>query len=112
MSGEYKKGPRTVYDIQYHLVGVTKYRYHIVKGDVALRARELIRHTCEARSITILSCHVSKDHIHLHVSSPPELSPSKMCQYVKGRSSRLIQQEFPHLRKKDWGKHLWAREYF
>jgi putative transposase len=112
MSEEYKKGPHTVYDIQYHLVWVTKYRYHVLKGDIAMRAREIIHQTCEARNITILSGHVSKDHIHLHVSTPPELSPSKIAQYVKGRSSRLIQQEFSHLRKRYWGKHLWARGYF
>ena len=112
MSEKYRKGPHTVYDIQYHFVWVTKYRYHILKGDVALRARELICQTCEARQITILAGHVSKDHIHLHVSSPPELVPSKIAQYVKGRSSRLIQQEFPHLRKRYWGKHVWARGYF
>lgn len=111
MSSEYKKGPHTVYDIQYHLVWATKYRYHILKGEVALRARELIRKTCEARNIKILSGHVSKDHIHLHISSPLELPPSKICQYVKGRSSRLIQQEFSYLRKRYWGKHLWESEY-
>ena len=43
---------------------------------------------------------------------PPELAPNKMAQYIKGRSSRLIQQEFPHLRKRYWGRHLWARGYF
>lgn len=112
MSENYGKGPHTIYDIQYHLVWVTKYRYRILTGDIAERARDLIRQTCEARNITILGGHVSKDHVHLHVSCPPELSPSKIAQYVKGRSSRMIQQEFPHLRKKYWGKHLWARGYF
>jgi len=112
MGEEYRKGPHTVYDIQYHLVWVTKYRYHVLTGEVAVRARELIRQTCESRNITILGGHISKDHIHLHVSSPPELAPSKIAQYLKGRSSRLIQQEFPHLRKRYWGKHLWARGYF
>jgi putative transposase len=57
MSEEYRKGPHTVYDVQYHLVWVTKYRYHVLKGDVAQRARELIRQTCEARNITILGRH-------------------------------------------------------
>jgi len=112
MSKEYRKGPHTIYDIQYHFVWVTKYRYHILKGDVALRVRDLIRQICEARNITILNGHVSHDHVHLHVSCPPEISPSKIVQYVKGRSSRLIQQEFPHLRKRYWGRHLWARGYF
>jgi len=83
-----------------------------LKGEVAFRTREIIRQTCEARNITILNGHVSRDHVHLHVSCPPELAPSKIVQYVKGRSSRLIQQEFPHLRKRYWGRHLWARGYF
>ena len=112
MGNEYRKGPHTVYDIQYHFVWVTKYRYQVLKGEVALRARDLIRQTCEARDITILAGHVSRDHIHLHISCPPELSPSKIAQYVKGRSSRLLQQEFRHLHKRYWGKHLWARGYF
>jgi REP-associated tyrosine transposase len=55
--------------------------------------------------------HTSYD-IQFHVSGPPELSPSKMAQHIKGRSSRLLQQEFPHLKKQYWGKHLWARGYF
>ena len=109
---EYRKGSHTIYDIQYHFVWVTKYRYQILKGEVAVRARDVIWQTCEARNITIVKGHVSRDHIHLHVSMPPELAPSKAVQYVKGRSSRLIQEEFPTLRKRYWGRHLWARGYF
>ena len=112
MSEGYRKGAHTIYDIQYHFVWVTKYRYHILRGEIALRARELIRRTCEARNITVLSGHVSKDYIHLHVSCPPELAPSKIVQYIQGRNSRLLQQGVPHLGKRYWGKHLWARGYF
>ncbi|GIO24194.1 hypothetical protein J11TS1_27750 [Oceanobacillus sp. J11TS1] len=32
-------------------------------------------------------------------------------QYLKGRSSRLLQDEFPEL-KRYWGQHLWERGYF
>ena len=112
MSEEYRHGPHTVFDIQYHIVWVTKYRYSVMKGEVGIRIRELIRQSCEARNITILNGHVSAEHIHLHLSCPPELAVSKIVQYLKGRSSRLIQQEFPHLRKRYWGKHIWARGYF
>ncbi len=110
--GEYRRGPHSIYDIQYHFVWVTKYRFEVLKGPVGVRARDLIRQTCEARNITVLSGHVSKDHVHIHVSCPPELAPSKIAQYLKGRSSRLLQKEFLHLRKRYWGKHLWARGYF
>ena len=84
MSEEYKHGPHTVYDIQYHIVWVTKYRYPVMKGEVGIRIRELIRQSCEARNITILNGHVSREHIHLHPSCPPELAVSKIVQYLKG----------------------------
>ena len=109
---EYRRGSHTVYDVQYHFVWVTKYRYHVLLGEVAERARELIRQSCMSREIKILRGHVSKDHIHLLVSCPPTLSPAKVMQYLKGRSSRLLQQEFPHLKKRYWGQHIWARGYF
>ncbi|SHG99190.1 IS200/IS605 family transposase, partial [Virgibacillus chiguensis] len=91
---------------------VTKYRYKVLGGHIAVRVRDLIRQGCEARGITILQGSVGKDHIHLLLSCPPSIAPSKILQYLKGRSSRLLQDEFPELKKKYWGQHLWARGYF
>ena len=109
---EYRRGAHTLYDIEYHFVWVTKYRYQVLKGEVATRTRELIRQTCLSREIKIIKGHVSKDHVHVLLSSPTKLSPSQIMQYLKGRSSRLLQQEFPHLKKRYWGRHIWARGYF
>ncbi len=108
----YRTGAHTVYDIQYHLVWVTKYRYHVLEGEVAERTRDIIRQICMSRDIRILKGHVSKDHIHVLVSCPPSLSPAKVVQYLKGNSSRRLQEEFPHLKKRYWGQHIWARGYF
>jgi len=109
---ENRRGSHTVYNIQYHFVWVTKYRYPVLRGEVAERVRELIRQSCMSREIKILKGHVAKDHIHLLLSCAPSLSPAKVMQYLKGRSSRMLQQEFSHLRKRYWGQHLWARGYF
>lgn len=109
---DYRSGSHTVYDIEYHFVWVTKYRYPVLTGEVAQRARELIRQICMSRDITIVKGHVSKDHVHLLVSCPPMLSPAKVVQYLKGASSRKLQDEFPHLKKRYWGQHFWARGYF
>ena len=106
---EYRHGSQTIYDIQYHLVWVTKYRYHVLAGEVAIRARELIRQSCMSRDVKILKGHIAKDHVHLLVSCPPSLSVAKIVQYVKGRSSRLLQEEFSHLKKRYWGQHLGIR---
>lgn len=108
----YRKSSHAVYDIKYHVIWVTKYRYKVLRGPIAVRARELIRQGCEARNITILQGSVGKDHIHLLLSCPPSMAPSKILQYLKGRSSRLLQDEFTELKKRYWGQHLWARGYF
>lgn len=109
---DYRGGAHTVYDIKYHLVWVTKYRYKVLRGDLARRARDLIRELCMAKEITIIKGHVSRDHVHLFVSAPPRMSVSQLVQYIKGKSSRLLQQGFSSLRKRYWGQHLWARGYF
>lgn len=83
---EYRYGSHTVFKIQYHFVFVTKYRYQILKGDVGLKVRELIRQTCEAFEIEILKGVVSKDHVHLLVSAPPNLAPSEIMRRIKKKS--------------------------
>jgi putative transposase len=109
---EYRKSAHAVFDIKYHVVWITKYRYKVLRGRVAERARDLIRQICEAREIVIVRGSVSPDHIHMLLSVPAHLAPSKVVQYIKGRSSRRLQDEFPELRKRYWGQHLWARGYF
>jgi putative transposase len=109
---DYQSGTHSIYDIKYHIIWVTKYRYQILKGEVALRAREIIRQTCMSRDVTIVQGSVGKDHVHMLVSAPPTIAPAKLVQYIKGRSSRLLQEEFPHLQKRYWGQHMWGRGYF
>jgi len=94
------------------VIWVTKYRYKVLLGQIAIRTRELIRQGCKARGITIIQGSVGKDHIHVVLSCPPSLAPSKILQYLKGRSSKLLQDQFPDLKKKYWSQHLWARGYF
>ena len=109
---EYRSGSHTRYRIEYHFVWVTRYRYHILRGDLADRVRDIVRQTCEYFEIQILRGAVSKDHVHILVSAPPEISPSDIMRRVKGRTSRKIFEEFPHVRKRCWGRHFWARGYF
>jgi putative transposase len=109
---EYRYGSHTVYNIEYHFVWVTKYRYQVLSGAISLRLRELVRQTCEAFEIRILSGVVSKDHVHIVVSAPPNMAPSEIMRRIKGRSARKLFEEFPELKRRYWGKHFWARGYF
>jgi len=61
--------------------------------------------------VKILKGAVSKDHVHLHIEYPPSKSVSDLVKRMKERSSRLLQQEYPELQKRYWGKHFWAIGY-
>jgi len=108
----YRRTSHTVHDCTYHIVWITKYRYRILVGDIGVRARDLVQEICKDNGVEIIRGKVTSNHIHIYVSIPPYQSVSKLVQYLKGKTSRKIQQEFPELRKRYWGKHLWAVGYF
>ena len=104
-------GGHTVSRLTVHLVWVTKYRYHVLQGDIQKRCRELLIQVCDTEDVRILSGVVSKDHIHMHIEYPPSVSISNLIKRMKGRTSRLLQKEYTELSKRYWGKHLWAIGY-
>ncbi len=112
MTNEYRKSSHTVFNIQLHISWITKYRYKVLTKEVGQRAKELIRRICNEENVEILSGAVSPDHVHILVSINPSTSVSNLVKYIKGKTSRKLQMEFPELRKKYWGQHLWARGYF
>ena len=100
------------FDIEYHIVWTTKYRYKVLSGKIAERAREIIRQSCNSMNVTIIKGSIGKEHIHLLVSVPPSLSVSKLVQQLKGKTSRVMLSEYKELKKRYWGQHLWASGYF
>jgi putative transposase len=106
-----RRGSHTVTRLTVHLVWVTKYRYPVLKGEIQKRCRELIMQICDAEDVKILKGVVSKEHVHMHVEYPPSKSISDLIRRLKGRTSRLLQQEYPELQKRYWGKHFWAIGY-
>ena len=112
LKSDYRRGPHTVYEVHLHIVWVTKYRRPVLAGVVGERVRELIRELCAVEDVTILKGHVARDHVHLFVSIPPQVTISRFLQRLKGKTSYKLLAEFMHLRKKFWGRHLWARGYF
>ena len=107
-----RKSAHVQYDIEYHIVWTTKYRYKVLCGKIAERTRQLIRQGCNSMNVTIIKGSISKEHVHLLVSCPPSISVSKLVQQLKGKSSRTLQIEYKELKRKYWGSHLWASGYF
>ena len=84
---EYRKGSHCLFDIKIHLVWITKYRRPVLYGEESLRIRDLIRKICADLEVDILAGNVRRDHIHLLLSYPPQLSISKLVQKLKGVTS-------------------------
>jgi putative transposase len=108
---ENRKSAHTTSRLTAHIVWSTKYRYHVLEGEIKVRCRDLIVQICDAEDVRILKGVVSKDHVHMHIEYPPRLALADLVKRFKGRSSRMLQLEFPHLKKRYWGRHFWAIGY-
>ena len=109
---QYEKGKHCVFYHRYHLVWSTKYRYKLLRGELQLRVRDIIRQVCAENGVEILKGVVSSDHVHVFVSIPPKLAVSDLMRRIKGRTAFKLFREFPKLKKRYWGCHFWGRGYF
>ncbi len=104
----YRKNSHSKYDLKVHLVWIPKYRKRVLTGKVSDRARDLLRQVCMEHEVHIISRKITCDHVHMFISYRPQMALSKLVQYLKGTSSRILLQEFTHLRKQFWGRHYGA----
>ena len=86
----------------------TKYRYHVLVGEIKPRCRDLLIQICDAGDVQILKGVVSQDHVHLYLEYEPSISISDLVKRLKGRTWRLLQREYPQLEKRYWGRHFWG----
>jgi putative transposase len=94
-------------------VCITKYRYKILLGRIAERARDQLREVCQAREAVIIHGAVaSGSDPHAGAGAAGHGVGQVGAVSLKGRSSRRLQDEFWELRKRYWGRPLWARGYF
>ena len=106
-----KKTRYSIYNLNYHLVWIPKYRKQIFDDGMQTRLGEILREACIRNGISVLALETMVDHIHLFVSAPPRLSPSEIVNIVKGYSSRKMRSEYPELRRLVKNE-LWTRTYF
>jgi len=109
---EYRRASHTMYACHYHFVFIPKYRKPVLRGDVGIEVRDLIREICRSEDIEILQGHIRPDHVHLLLSVPPHLAPSHVIQAIKGKTSHHLLAGHRRLLAEFWGRHLWARGHF
>ena len=107
-----RRTSHAVYESGYHLVWCPKYRKKILVGDIRPRVKELFLEIAAHFDFEIEKCEVAEDHIHLLISFPPRYSVSKVVGILKSISGSKVFKEFPQIKEKLWGGHLWEQGYF
>ena len=107
-----KSTSHAVYETKYHLVWCPKYRKRILVGEIKERVKELFGGIAERFDFEIDRCEVAEDHIHMLISFPPRYSIAQVVGIIKGISGSKILEEYPKLKRKLWGGHIWEQGYF
>lgn len=108
--GEIRSNNNVVYRCTYHVVWCPKYRRPVIKGDIDTRLKQIIREVCAERGSRIVELETMPDHVHLLVECDPQYGIHRLVKQIKGRSSRLLRQEFPSLKSRL--PTLWTNSYF
>lgn len=99
-----------VYRCAYHVVWCPKYRRPVIEGAVDARLKQIIREVCAERECNLIELETMPDHVHLLVECDPQYGIHRLVKQIKGRSSRVLRQEFDSLRSRL--PTLWTNSYF
>ena len=112
MTHRFKKLAHSIYECKYHVVFCPKYRYRVLKDEIAEYVRQQIYRLCEQKGqVEVLESNVQLDHVHLVVSIPPKYAVSNIMGYLKGKIAICVFNQYPKLGRRYWGRHLWSRGY-
>jgi len=107
---KYKSNRNVVYSCKYHVVWCVKYRRKFLHDEIEERLKEIISEVCIERQSELMEVECDGDHIHVLVEVDPQYGIHKLVKQMKGKSSRLLRQEFKILRTKL--PTLWTNSYF
>jgi putative transposase len=107
---EYKSNLNVVYSCKYHVVWCPKYRRRVLTSEIEERLKAIIREVADERQAEVIEMEVMPDHVHLLVEVDPQFGIHRLVRLMKGRSSRLLRQEFPWLKSRL--PTLWTNSYF
>jgi len=107
------RGSHSVYTLTHHYVCCVKYRRKIFDSeDIITRLKEINIEVSKKFDVEILNQETDNDHVHMLVKTTPKIRLSSYIHSLKGVSARRLFQEFPRIKRKLWGGHLWSPSYF
>ena len=110
--GNVYHGRGCIYCIEYHIVWCVKYRRKVLTNKIENSLKEILNKIAEDNNFNILEINGYLDHIHLLIECSPQHYIPNILKALKGVSARLLMKEFPFIKSKLWGGHLWNPSYF
>jgi REP-associated tyrosine transposase len=107
---KYKSNRNVVYSSKYHVVWCPKYRKSVLIDEIAERLETILRETSDELQAEIIALEIMPDHVHLLVEVDPQFGIHRLVKRLKGKSSRLLRQEYAELRSRL--PTLWTNSYF
>lgn len=107
---QYRTNNNIVYSCKYHVIWCPKYRRKVLVGAVETRLKELVYEISSELKVEVIEVKTDKDHIHMLVEVDPQFGVSNYVKKLKGKTSRILRDEFPHLRQRL--PTLWTNSYF
>ena len=105
-------GGHSVHTLTYHIVWCVKYRRSVLTNEIGDRIKALLQELAEKQDCTLIAVETDVDHVHMLVRLKPTHQISKLVNSFKGVTARRIFQEFPSLKNRLWGGHLWSPSYY
>ncbi|MDM8142233.1 IS200/IS605 family transposase [Megamonas hypermegale] len=106
----YKSNHNVIYSCKYHIVWCPKYRRKVLINGVDTRLKELIQEIAKELKLEIIELEVMPDHVHILLEVDPQFGIHRAVKALKGRTSRILRQEYPWLRSRI--PTLWTNSYF
>ena len=106
----YRSNNNVVYSSKYHVIWCPKHRRKVIGGPMEQRLKEIIVEVIAEKGAWLIELETMPDHVHLVVEVDPQFGIHKMVKAIKGRSSRVLREEFPWLKSKL--PSLWTNSYF
>ncbi len=107
---KYKSNLNVVYSCKYHVIWCPKYRRSVLVKGVDVRLKEIIQTVATECKSELLELEVMPDHVHLLVEVDPQFGIHRLIKLMKGRSSKLIREEFKWIKSRL--PTLWTNSYF
>jgi len=102
-----------IYDFNFHLVWVTKYRKPVfTTNEKANTLKAILQTIAKRNNVDISNLEVMPDHVHMVISFAPKYAPSSIVKAFKGGSAKQWFIKYPETKQMLWGGHLWSPSFF